>query len=555
MNEVKTTLKRIAVYYLLLAINILFCANIVADVFPTRNLSTIYLLVLSVCLVLYYAHRVVPSGYLSVMVKALSVMAVLLILLRGIKYSAVPEIGELARLSWYLYYVPILLIPLFLFAISLLVSSKDNSRLPRLWFVSFALTVALLVLVLTNDLHQQAFVFNPNFDNWDNDYSYAWLFYVVNAWQFALSFASIIILIYKCRISSSKKSAWIILIPFAIGIVLYALLLTGAMPKLNGANIVEFPEAHIFTAATVLECCMTLGLIPTNTDYGKMFRSLSIAAQITDKKGTPVYASAKSSPLTSEQFAAESGTRIDEHTVLYKMPIPGGFGFWLDDMTNLDALNEELEEAKNCLQEEAELTRLQNELKEKQTKIEQRTRVYDAIARRTQKQSQDISLLAKTARESTDKAVREECRKHITLLGAYIKRYANLTLLAEESDVIASGELGLAVSEVLRYLNYSGKPGELMIDTDCLVSSEAAIVAFEVFETLLEDNYVGLKGVFVNLSDKEKVTFKMIFEDLDEPISIFQTKELTDVGITYDTAREDNVTYISLTLPKGGEKL
>ena len=237
------------------------------------------------------------------------------------------------------------------------------------------------------------------------------------------------------------------------------------------------------------------------------------------------------------------------------MPIPGGFGFWLDDMTNLDALNEELEEAKNCLQEEAELTRLQNELKEKQTKIEQRTRVYDAIARRTQKQSQDISLLAKTARESTDKAVREECRKHITLLGAYIKRYANLTLLAEESDVIASGELGLAVREVLRYLNYCGKPGEVMIDTDCLVSSEAAIAAFEVFETLLEDNYVGLKGVFVNLSGKEKVTFKMIFEDLDEPISIFQTKELTDVGITYDTAREDNVTYISLTLPKGGEKL
>lgn len=555
MNEVKTTLKRIAVYYLLLAINIIFCANIVADVFPTRNLSTIYLLVLSVCLVLYYAHRVVPTGWLSVMMKALSVMAILLILLRGIKYSAVSEISVLARLSWYLYYVPILLIPLFLFAISLLISAKENSRMPKLWFLPFALTVTLLILVLTNDLHQQAFVFNRNFENWDNDYTYGWLFYVVHAWQFVLSLAAIMILIYKCRISRSKKNVWIILLPFAMGIVLYVLLFTDTMPKINGTHIVEFPEAHIFTAATVLECCMTLGLIPTNTDYGKIFRNLSISAQITDKQGTPVYSSAQVSPLTSEQIALESGSRIGEHTVLYKMPIPGGFGFWQDDMTNLDRLNEELEEAKEGLREETELARLQNELKEKQAQIEQRTRVYDAIARRTQNQSQSISLLAKTARATTDAAVREECRRHITLLGAYIKRYANLTLLAEESDAITNGELGLAVSEVLRYLNYCGKPGELMVDTDRAVPSRAAIAVFEVFELLIEDNYASLKGVFVNLSGDEQTTLKMIFENLEKSLSGDMEKRLSDAGVTSEEMHEDNVAYITLTLPKGGERV
>ncbi|MBO4535081.1 MAG: hypothetical protein J5755_04015, partial [Clostridia bacterium] len=484
MNEITTTLKRIAVYYLLLAINVIFCANIVADVFPTRNLSTVYLLVLSACLVLYYAHRVVPSGHLSFMTKALSVMAVLLILLRGVKYSAVSEIGVLARLSWYLYYVPILLIPLFLFAISLLVSAKGNSRLPALWFGALGLTVALLVLVLTNDLHHQAFVFQEGFADWDSNYTYGWLFYVVNAWQFALSLTSIVILIYKCRVTTARKNAWIILLPFALGIVMYALLLTDAMPKINGAHLIEFPEAHIFTAAAVLECCMSLGLIPTNTDYGKMFRNLSLAAQITDRAGTPVYSSAEAMPLTADQFALPDGSRIDEHTVLHKMPLSGGYGFWQDDLTNLDRLNAELEEAKEGLMEEAELARLQNELKEKQAKIEQRTKVYDAIARRIQTQSQAISSLAKRARETSDGEVREECRRQITLLGAYIKRYANLTLLAEENDLIASGELGLAVSEVLRYLNYAGKPGELVVVTEALVPSQAAIAVFEAFETL-----------------------------------------------------------------------
>lgn len=554
MNEIITTLKRVAFYYLLLAINIIFCANIVADVFPTRNLSTIYLLVLSVCLVLYYTYRVVQSGYLSVMMKALSVMAVLLILLRGIKYSAVAEIGVLSRLTWYLYYLPILFIPLFLFAISLLVSAKDNTRMPKLWFVLGALTMALLILVVTNDLHQQVFVFQPDYENWDNDYTYEWGYFLINAWQFVLSLASIIILIYKCRVSSSQKSTWIILIPFAIGIIMYVLLLTDTMPRIKGAHIIEFPEAHIFTAATVLECCMTLGLIPTNAYYGKMFRNLSLSAQITDKKGKPVFVSAKVSPLIGEQFVLESGTRIDEHTVLYKMPIPGGFGFWQDDMTNLDRLNEELEEAKEGLKEEAELTRLQNELKEKQAKIEQRTSVYDIIARRTQKQSQAISHLAKTARSTTDTTVRDECRKHITLLGAYIKRYANLTLLAEESSVIESGELELAVSEVLRYFNYCGKPGEMVVNSDFIVPSQAALAAFEAFETLLEDNYTELKGVFVNFSGDENGIFKMVLENVKRSLSEDTIKILSSAGVTSEEVYEDNVTYISLMLPKGGDK-
>ncbi|MBQ9598866.1 MAG: Clp protease ClpP, partial [Clostridia bacterium] len=57
------------------------------DVFPTRNLSTLYLLILSSCLIRYYSYRVSGSTYLSVMMKALSWMAFLLILLRGVKYS------------------------------------------------------------------------------------------------------------------------------------------------------------------------------------------------------------------------------------------------------------------------------------------------------------------------------------------------------------------------------------------------------------------------------------------------------------------------------------
>ena len=402
LRELKPVLRRIGLYYLLLAVNIFPCASLIPDRFPTRNLSTIYLLLLSVCLVLYYAHRVPPRSSFAPTMQLLSWMGLLLILLRGVKYSAFAEVGVLARHTWYLYYVPMLLLPLFLFRIALLVTPKERGWEARAWYPALGLTLALILLVLSNDLHQQVFAFRLDFFDWDRSHSHGWLFYVVTLWQYALYLAAVLILVSKCRIGGSRRSARILLIPFAVGAALNVLLFTGTMPKLNGSHLVEFPEALICSAATVLECCMQLGLIPTNQDYGKLFHLLSISAQITDSRGRTVYASRTALPLTREQFAMEDNTRIGEHKVLRRMPLPGGFGFWQDDLTELDRLNEALAEAKDALTQESELIRLRGALKERQAKIEQRTRVYDAIAKRTRRQAQSISWLARARRIQVD---------------------------------------------------------------------------------------------------------------------------------------------------------
>ena len=547
MNEVRTTFRRMAFYYLLLALNILPNANVIPDAFPTRNLSAIYLLTLSVCLILYYSHRVTGAGGLSVMTRLISWMCMLLILLRGIKYSAFAGVGFLARHTWYFYYVPLLLIPLFLFNISLLVSSKKNFRVPKGWYLALALTVLFILLILTNDSHQLIFRFKSGFSDWDGDYSYGPLFYAITVWRYALYLASAVILIIKCSISSSKKNAWIILIPFSIGTAMNILLITGKMPKINGTNIIELPETLVFTVAIALECSIQLGLIPTNTDYGKLFRRFSISAQITDKKGKPVYASSSTVPLTDEQISMPSGSRIGEHTVLHRMKIPGGFGFWQDDMTELDRLNEELAEAKEELSQEAELIRLRGDLKEKQTKIEQRTLVFDAIAKRTQRQSQLISRLAKTARLSDDARLRERCRGKITLLGAYIKRYANLMLLSQESGVIEAGELALSVSEVLRYLNFCGIPGELVCGADCALPADAALAVFETFEALLEED--SMRGVLVNLSEqKDTVCFKLTLENYTGALPDGARKRFDALGVKTEMIIEDEAAYVRFEL-------
>lgn len=310
MREAEAALKRMALYYLLLAINIIPCASVIPDAFPIRTISEVYLLALTVCLILYYVHRVTQTGALSSSMKLLSWMALLLILLRGVKYSAFSEVGVLARHTWYLYYVPMLLIPLLLFYISLLVSPGEKRRISGVWRAALALTVVFIALVLTNDLHQLVFGFRPDYADWDSDYTHGWLFYALTVWQYALYFAGVVILVLKCRVGSAKRLAWIILFPFAIGMTMNVLLFTDRMPRLNGSHLVEFPEAMICTVAVVLECCVQLGLIPTNADYGRMFRLCSISAQITDQGGRAVYSSRSATPLTREQLALENGARI-----------------------------------------------------------------------------------------------------------------------------------------------------------------------------------------------------------------------------------------------------
>ena len=96
---------------------------------------------------------------------------------------------------------------------------------------------------------------------------------------------------------------------------------------------------------------------------------MSIPTQITDTQGNVIYSSQKASVLTKQQFESESGSRISEHTIMYKMEISGGFGFWQYDMSEIDRLNSELTDAKECLKQEVELVKLKNELKEKRTKL------------------------------------------------------------------------------------------------------------------------------------------------------------------------------------------
>lgn len=555
MTEVKKCIRALAFIYLLLAISSFLGLGINTDKFPTDGLSSIYFLTVSFCLVIVNYQRVAGRSKLKKTIHRFSIMIFLLFFFRGIKYTVLGNYFVLSRYTWYLYYWPVLCIPELMFFIALYANAKDEKQVAKKWCWVSVVTLLLVALVLTNDLHFQVFKFNPGFADWNSDYSYGWGFWVVTVWQYLLYLVAVIILVAKHPIDRIKRWSWMFFVPFTIGAIMLILIMTDKMPTMFGWKIINFHEALCCMAVGVVECAMQLGMIPVNKDHDSIFKVSNVPVQITDAMGRLYYKSATASDINSEYQIVPDGTRIAEHTVLHRLNLPKGYGFWEADVTEIDTLNEELKEANERLSEENELIRLQNELKEKQKAIEQKTKIYDNIAKRTQRQSGIIADIAEKAANTTDKEMRDKYRKQIVMLGAYIKRYANLMILNAQNETVSIGEFSLAVSEALRYINLYGISGEIVNNASGKIYTQQALEVFEAFEVLLENCLSTINGVYANLSmQNDALVFKVILENLVTDSSEYLYEKFKDTPVQITIELEDDIGYYGFLFTKGGDE-
>ena len=119
-------------------------------------------------------------------------LEILWVLFRDVKWKVFEYLDNEARFMWYLFYIPMLLIPLLCFFLSLHIGKKEDYKINRKWYFLVIPIIVSIVLVLSNDIHQFVFMFNPNFENWDNDYKYNIGYYIVIFFSIILVLATII---------------------------------------------------------------------------------------------------------------------------------------------------------------------------------------------------------------------------------------------------------------------------------------------------------------------------------------------------------------------------
>lgn len=464
-------------------------------------------------------------------------MAVLWLFLRAVKYRFFSD-DTITRHLWYLYYVPQILATLFSLFAALQLGRREGDALSRKWYLLFIPAVLLIGGVLTNDLHQLVFRAVPGAATLETDYTHGWMYYLAMTWIVGLLLATGIIVYRKCRVSESRRYAWIPLCVFLGGFALCAL---------SFANIYTFhkmPECFCLTFAAFWESCLQVGLIPTNGYYRYFFSESTVAAQIVNGRGEPVYRAKNAPNLTPDQLeaAACESILLNADTRLQSASVQDGRVYWLEDISKINRIQAQLAEINARLSEENELIQAENELKRQRTQIEEQNRLMDAMLSLVQPQLLAINRLL------SDKSA--QSLKHICILGAYVKRRVNLALICDKKMVVPVDELAHCIRESLTYLTQYGAVCALHQEGRGSVSSREAQTAYDFFEDCLEAALPSLSALMVRLECGERFSIRLMLEDAAGLPNVDQYRTLGK--LTIDDA--DGALCATLSFDRGGER-
>lgn len=444
-------------------------------------------------------RRIIQTQALHCMRLTAALMLVWLIL-RTLKYEVVTDI-TVARYIWYLYYLPMLFIPLFGVYIALSLGKSEKYRLTGRVVALAAIPAILFSLVITNDLHQQIFAFNSGIPGRPDNYSYhhRYLYFICLGWMVGCMIFSLIRLLKKSRIKNGGKKT---LMPFIIGCItiLYGIL------YLTGMSAVRwwFGDMNVMFCllyAAIYESCIRCRMIQSNTGYVELFEASTLAAVIMDRSGNVVI---RSRAADEDMICPQDGTQIirQDGTRISSAPINGGYVVWKDNVRPLTELRAQLSENKAQIKNNKEKLHEAYLIQKKLHELTEKRRIYDKLDLMYGNQINRIGQLLKQC-ENTETDEVHNILKRILLLGTYIKRSANLYFLSLEHELLSQQDIRLTVDEAVRVMNVCGTECSVVYYMTKPMHSEEVMRRFNLLKTVVETAVDGLNSIFICLSDDE----------------------------------------------------
>ena len=427
-------------------------------------------------------------------------LMLLWLILRTLKYEFVTDL-TVARYIWYLYYLPMLFIPLLGVYIALSLGKSEKFRLTGRIGALAIIPAVLFLLVITNDLHQQMFAFSSGVPGGPDNYSYSYgpVYFCYLGWTVTCMFFSLILLLKKSRVPCSKKKR---LAPFVIGCatVLYGILYLLGLPAVRrwfGDMNVMFCLLY----AAIYESCIRCRMIPSNTGYVELFEATTLAACIADRSGNIVLRSRAAGegmvcPREGVPLIRPNGIRISS------APISGGYAVWQDNVRPLTELRARLSENKAKINSNKEKLREAYIIQKKLLELTEKNRIYDEMEARYGDQITRVGQLLRQCQGAAPEEI-QSALKRILLLGTYIKRSANLYFLSQEYELLPQQELRLTIDEAVRVITVCGTECSVVYHTTGPMRATEVARLLDLLKVVTEAAIGGLYSLFISVSDGE----------------------------------------------------
>jgi hypothetical protein len=457
-------------------------------------------------------QRIIQKSVLHCL-RLMDVLMLIWLTLRTLKYEVVTDM-TVARYLWYLYYLPIIFIPLLGVYIAIFLGKSENYQLSKKSWLLSLIPAALFLAVITNDLHQQVFVFESGIPGVpDNKVVFHRpVYFVILVWIVGCVCFSIVQLLKKNRLPSIGKRR---MMPFVLSCVM---LLYGVL-YLLGFQVVRdvFGDMNVMFClfyAAIYESCIHCRMIQSNTGYVELYEATTLASCIADQNGHILLRSRTAGenmvcPQEGESIVCPDGMRISA------APVKDGFVIWGDNVQHLTELRARLDENKRKKENNKKKLKDAYLVQKQLYELTEKNHIYDELEEKHKKQTERIKELLEQCRNAKPPKMREHM-KEILLLGTYIKRSANLYFLSQEYEKLPQQELRLTIDELVRAMNSCEvECGVVYLTTKPIASKEVERL-FELLKTIMEMTISELHSLFISVSDREMNLSVECMTDLSE---------------------------------------
>jgi len=477
---------------------------------------------------------------------AVGILLAFWLTLRTCKWEFIAQNGtHLGRYLWYSYYIPMVFVPLLGVFIIDHIGKAENYKTPNSLKYMYIPATFLVTAIFTNDMHNLVFSFPSGYQNSESDCIYHILYYITMAWFILLGVYFVVMLIKKSRVPGSKHFQKLPAVILGISIIfwiMYCVHIVGG----------DLAAADCIMIIALLESAIQSGLIPSNTNYNELFRSSTVSAQIVDADYQPCMVSGTATPLTEDVMRSAEAEPVDlGDTILHSKAITGGHVLWQDDVKQINDLIEQLRDTQERLGESNELLKAELELKENRARTEEKSRLYDRIAKEVAVQLAKAEELLQLT-ESDPKQTKSAIAK-VSVICAYIKRRGNLLMLGEEGNSIPAIELEYCIRESLDNLRLGDVFTSLDSQCDGTLPLEHAVVAFDFYETIVERLLDDATAMLIHLDCKDGFIKMRLQIGCNQDIADHTLSELSIPCGTFEWGIQDEDVTVTLLLSGGGD--
>ena len=446
-------------------------------------------------------------------------------LMRTLRHTVFYYVFPIGQWCWYAYYIGMILIPQVCLMAAKYIGKPEDYRLPKKWHLLYIPSVALIVGILTNDLHQWAFRFHLGYEIGWNVYQHSFLYYAAVVWIFSCIALMIWQLLRSCRFPGTKKMVWLPMAMLGIG-VLYTLLY---LVDSNIFGFIEVTAALCFTVVAIWESCIKTGLVQSNTHYDEMLKYSGLGVAVVDNDYTVCYRSDDALPLAAEQMKeTENGyVMIDGGIRVSGFKIRGGHTLWQEDLSELLDVLDELKELRTEL-EGSNAVSMQNYRMDKQIRaLAEKNRLHDELHKQTARQIDLLNVWLKKLNKTTDPKEKKELLRRVVVVGAYLKRRNNLILVHEQDGIIKEEELNLSLKEMMENLQLAGVNCASSVQFEKDLPAGVAMKLFDFYEYVVENAFDGLNYLLARFFYRDDCYYACIDAVCSLDLTALQTEEIS----------------------------